>query len=153
MHRSGTSALARLLGLFGADLPNRLMEPNFANTKGYWESPDIVGIHDDMLATLGSSWDDTSEFPLDWLRSAAAESFKLRLRHAFEEAFGNSRLPLLKDPRICRFVPLWVSILDDMGIQPLFVLPVRSPLEVATSLRVREEKISASPLRARGGMP
>jgi hypothetical protein len=29
MHRSGTSTLTRLLGLFGADLPKRLMELQF----------------------------------------------------------------------------------------------------------------------------
>ena len=44
MHRSGTSAVTRLLGLFGADLPKRLMEPNFANSAGYWEPADIVAI-------------------------------------------------------------------------------------------------------------
>lgn len=153
MHRSGTSALARLLGLFGADLPARLMEPNFANEKGYWESTDIVAIHDEMLSAVGSSWDDVAEFPLEWLNSPSAESFKTRLRHAFGEAFGNSPLAVIKDPRICRFVPLWTSILESMEIEPLFVLPVRNPIEVAASLRARDERTAYGPFRARGGMP
>ena len=143
MHRSGTSAVTRLLGLFGADLPKRLMEPNFANSAGYWEPADIVAIHDDMLAAIGSTWDDVAEFPAGWIDSAAAGPFKSRLASAFEEAFGSSSLVVLKDPRICRFTPLWISILESMGIEPLFVIPVRSPLEVAASLSVREDRHSA----------
>src|SRR5215470_10961209 len=131
MHRSGTSALTGVLGLVGADLPKRLMEPNFANRTGYWEPAEIVAIHDEMLAAIGSAWDDAAEFPLGWLDTAAAQPFRARLREAFTEAFGSSSLALLKDPRICRFVPLWVSILEGMGVTPLFVIPVRSPLEVA----------------------
>ena len=143
MHRSGTSAVTRLLGLFGADLPKRLMEPNFANSAGYWEPADIVAIHDEMLAAIGSTWDDLAEFPAEWVDSAAAGPFKSRLASAFEEAFGSSSLVVLKDPRICRFAPLWISILESLGVEPLFVIPVRSPLEVAASLRVREDRHTA----------
>jgi hypothetical protein len=152
MHRSGTSALVRLLGFLGADLPKHLMESSFANSIGYSEPADIVAIHDDMLTAAGSAWDDAAEFPLDWLDTPAAQPFRARLREAFEEGFGASSLALLKDPRICRFVPLWISILESMGIEPLFVILVRSPLEVAASLRVREET-AATPLLAQDRMP
>ena len=37
MHRSGTSALAGVLGLLGARLPARQLPANFANPKGYFE--------------------------------------------------------------------------------------------------------------------
>ncbi|HEX4570417.1 MAG TPA: hypothetical protein VH184_08325, partial [Dongiaceae bacterium] len=117
---------------------------NFANSAGYWEPADIVAIHDEMLTAIGSTWDDLTEFPAGWADSVAAGPFTSRLASAFEEAFGPSSLAVLKDPRICRFTPLWISILERMEIEPLFVIPVRSPLEVAASLRVREERDTAT---------
>ena len=153
MHRSGTSVLTRLLALCGGDLPKTVMKPNYANPTGFWEPSAIVDIHNEMLAAAGSSWDDTAEFPLKWLDSAAAEKFPSRLRGGFAEAFGNSPLAVLKDPRICQFVPLWTSLLETMGIDPLVVIPIRNPLEVAASLRVRAEQDAANVLGTYGGMP
>ena len=58
MHRSGTSALARVLSLRGAELPAHLMPPNHGNASGYWEPAPIVAINDEMLEYFGSAWDD-----------------------------------------------------------------------------------------------
>jgi glycosyltransferase involved in cell wall biosynthesis len=155
MHRSGTSALTRLLSMYGASLPKDPIGPNSDNPTGYWESAEIVSIHDEMLAAVGSYWDDMAKFPMDWLDTPAAQPFKARLHNAFREVFGTSSLALLKDPRICRFVPLWISILEAMRIEPHFVIPVRAPLDVASSLRVREEVATSdnSSISAHGGMP
>ena len=79
MHRSGTSALTRVLSLCGGTLPQRIIGPNLDNPTGYWEPPEIVDIHNEMLAAAGSSWDDPAEFSLSWLDSAAAQPFISRL--------------------------------------------------------------------------
>jgi hypothetical protein len=42
MHRSGTSPVARVLGLLGLDLPNALLPPGEDNPLGYWEPQDVV---------------------------------------------------------------------------------------------------------------
>ena len=152
MHRSGTSALTRLLALCGADLPQRLMAPNFANPTGYWEPAGLVDLHDEMLAAAGSAWNDTAGFPLNWLDTAEGQAFRSRLRSAFQEAFADAPLALLKDPRICQFVPLWISILASLDIEPFFVIPVRNPLEVAASLKARDESGPATPLGKPVGM-
>ena len=153
VHRSGTSALTRLLALCGANLPQRLMEPNYGNPKGYWEPLDIVEIHDQMLAAAGSAWDDAAGFSLSWLDAPEAQTFRSRLCSTFQEAFGNAPLAVLKDPRICQFVPLWTSILQSLEIVPLFVIPVRNPLEVAASLKARDEQGPANLLGPPIGMP
>ena len=146
MHRSGTSALTRVLGLCGAALPGRILGPTPANIKGFWEPPEIVAIHDELLAALSSDWDDPSEFPLDWLNSPSAAAFKKRLRSTFSDIFGDQDLVVLKDPRICRFVPLWISILKSLAITPVFVIAVRNPLEVAASLKARDRMPEAKAL-------
>jgi hypothetical protein len=46
-------------------------------------------------------------------------------------------LPILKDPRIYRFLPFWLDVLKEMNAEPRIVIPIRSPLEVAHSLKKR----------------
>ena len=46
---------------------------------------------------------------------------------------------MVKDPRICRLVPIWIGVLQRFGAAQRFVLPVRNPLEVAASLKLRNE--------------
>jgi hypothetical protein len=45
---------------------------------------------------------------------------------------------VVKDPRICRFLPFFLSVLEDMSIAPVALFSVRNPLEVAFSLRRRD---------------
>ena len=79
MHRSGTSALTRVLNLYGAALPRRMIPPNPNNEKGYWEPKVIVRIHDELLSAAGSRWDDVLDFPAAWFASEIAQTFAIRL--------------------------------------------------------------------------
>ncbi len=67
MPRSGTSALARVLSLFGADLPKNLMPlvPG-NNPEGFWEPLDLVNLHDKMLRAAGTRWHDPGLIPALW---------------------------------------------------------------------------------------
>ena len=49
MHRSGTSAMARMLSLAGASLPERLMPPGPANPEGHWEPLDVTILNDEIF--------------------------------------------------------------------------------------------------------
>ena len=139
MHRSGTSATTGVLGILGASMPRRLMPamPG-VNESGFFEPARIVAIHDEMLDLAGSSWHDTSPLPDPWFRSPAAHGFVQRLREAFIEDYADAPLAALKDPRVCRFAPLWIEVLSGLGIEPLFVIPSRHPAEVAASLLRRD---------------
>lgn len=46
MHRSGTSALTRILNLLGTELGNDLLPPHADNPHGYWESGAAVALND-----------------------------------------------------------------------------------------------------------
>src|SRR5437016_6521332 len=74
MHRSGTSATARVVNLLGADIASDLL-PAVAgvNDRGFWESETTFGIHDQLLNRLGSSWDDPFPLAEGWLASGAAQ--------------------------------------------------------------------------------
>ena len=139
MHRSGTSALTRVLTLAGCDLPRTLVEAKPDNVAGFWESQLVVDLNDEILASVGSCWDDWRPFDRDWYESPAAGPFRDRALDVLRQEYGESRLFVLKDPRICRLLPFWTDALARLDVQPCAVLPIRSPLDVAASLETRNE--------------
>lgn len=139
MHRSGTSALTGALSLLGIDLGQSLIPAHAAiNAKGYWEHRDIVEIHERLLGALGSSWHDERPLPENWWRTEMVVPFRRELLAILHRDFSEASLWGVKDPRICRLLPLWLDILEEFRCQPLFVLIVRHPQEVAESLAKRD---------------
>lgn len=138
MHRSGTSALARVLNLTGVDLGSNLMPPApNANENGFWEHMDIFRSNEKLLQDLNSSWDDVRPYPAGWWNSDIAETYKLEIISILERDFAGSKFWGVKDPRICRFLPLWVPLLNEIDSKPLFIFIIRNPLEVVASLAKR----------------
>jgi hypothetical protein len=139
MHRSGTSATARVVNLLGADIARELM-PAIAgnNDRGFWESKAVHDIHESLLEALGSAWDDPFPLPDRWLEADASRKARHALAAAIATDFAGSRVFIVKDPRLARLLPLWLDLLDELGIEPLVVISVRNPLEVAASLQRRD---------------
>jgi len=139
MHRSGTSALAGVLCGLGAAAPKKtLMGSDPCNQKGLFEALALAQAHDEFLAAAGSCWHDWRKFDLQWVHSRAAAQHSAKIRTVLMEEFGDEPMIVLKDPRICRFVPYTLLILADLNVSPVAVLPVRNPLEVALSLQRRD---------------
>ena len=138
MHRSGTSAVARLMAGLGCDLPKTLMAGDIHNREGYWESQKIADLNDAILASAGSSWDDWEKIDTDWYDSSVVEAFRHRALDTLAVEFGDSPLFVLKDPRICRLLPFWKASLERFGASVRVVVPLREPLEVAASLEARD---------------
>lgn len=141
LHRSGTSAVTRVINMLGADVAHDLLPASPDNSRGYWESSAVVAIHDRLLQDIAAaphpSFDPTP-LPVDWLATDAARAAKRRLITVIQREFADSRYFVVKDPRIWRLLPLWAELLEDLGILPLVVIPFRNPLEVAASLAQRD---------------
>lgn len=138
MHRSGTSALAGVLARLGCDLPTAIMPANESNPKGFYESLRAYEMNDAILTSGGSSWDDWQPFNPSWFASARMDEFLERGAGVLEDEYGDSRLFVLKDPRICRLMPFWSALFAAQKITPVYVLAHRNPIEVARSLETRE---------------
>ncbi len=138
MHRSGTSALARVLNLLGADLGPSLLPANADNPAGYWEPKEIVALHDELLAALGSSWRNPRPLPEGWPARPEVAPFRARLAAILARDFAEAPLAGFKDPRLCRLVPLWRDLFAESGRAAAFVLTCRHPDEVAASLNARD---------------
>jgi O-antigen biosynthesis protein len=132
MHRSGTSALTRVLNLFGAALPKNVLGAGIGNGDGHWEPKTIVELHDVMLRELGSSWDD-------WRRLAPSRivPWHPRIAQAFHNEYGKHPLAVFKDPRVCRFAEVYLDIFAELSVEPIPVLTFRNPLAVCDSLAKR----------------
>ena len=138
MHRSGTSAITRVLNLCGLALPNSLLVPvEGENETGYWESQSVMELHDEIFDLFGYTWSSLGSIPTSWFSSGQAEIYKERLIGILNVQFEEFNIGLIKDPRICKLVPLWESVLSEMDVQSHYVICVRNPLEIAKSLNNR----------------
>lgn len=137
MHRSGTSALTQVLALAGASLPENVMGGDEHNAKGYFEPWKVAILNDGLLRASGAAWDDIFAFPYRALPRKAERSWLGRAETLFEEEFGKTRFPLLKDPRVTVLMPFWRTVLADLDVGARCVIPVRHPLAVAGSLARR----------------
>jgi hypothetical protein len=139
MHRSGTSLLTGLLSQVGVKMGRRLYAPQKGvNEKGFWEHEDIVDTHDELLLHLGSQWDDLLPLGKEWWKADVARPFADRLISLVRRDFSNTSVWALKDPRMCRLLPLWFPILASQQVSPVFICMNRNPFEVVASLQKRD---------------
>jgi len=138
MHRSGTSAITGVLEHLGVDTPSTPMGAHPTNPKGFFESQKMYQLHEKLLASAGTSWSDWQRFSPGWFDSPAAGEFQDMALEALAQEFGTSRLFVLKDPRICRLMPFWTTVLAAADIRPAVLHTHRNPLEVAASLQERD---------------
>ncbi len=139
MHRSGTSALARILNLMGVDLGIDSEAGGKDNPRGFWENPDLVTINEDILKSMHSSWQDLRSLPGQWWQSETLAPFMRRIENVIDQVFGQSSVWGLKDPRVCRLLPLWLNLLDKRNCRATFICITRHPMEVMHSLKTRNK--------------
>jgi len=135
MHRSGTSAVARILNLMGTYFTHEdaAMLPTAANPKGYWEREDVRQLNDQVISSLIMSWDNISDYDT----SSLTEEVRQQVAPTVQKIIFNleSHRPwMIKDPRLCLLLPLWQPWLE----VPVCVYVYRSPIQVAQSLQKRE---------------
>lgn len=135
MHRSGTSALARCLGLLGCHAGGAGDFPpaDDANPRGYWERRDVWAANEELLAALGGGWDEVDDLDEGRLTPEDRERFAGRAREVVARLEAH-RPWVIKDPRLCLTLPYWDPFLDD----PVFVFIHRPPIAVARSLQARD---------------
>ncbi len=138
MHRSGTSATARLLQHAGLDIGSDLLAPNLDNRLGYYEDLEFCDLN---LALLAAGIEDAPEYRPDWafadrivpsrlapLRPRAQEL--IAARHALGHAWG------FKDPRTAVLLDFY----DDLLPEARYLFVYRAPWEVLTSLMSTQQR-------------
>lgn len=138
MHRSGTSAMTRMVSLLGATLPDDLIEGRVGdNEPGFWESRWVVDENEHLLARADSWWGGWQRVSEKWL--AGRQALRDRIRDRLAAEFGGEQTVVLKDPRVSRLLPLWVPLLEEQGFRCVHVIAVREPAAVVNSIARRNE--------------
>lgn len=138
MHRSGTSMITRGLHESGLHLiggeADALLAAADDNPEGFWENKAIVSCNDDLLEAAGGAWDN----PPDLLPQAVDDPRFAEIVEPATTALAglreNDRWGF-KDPRLCLTAAFWLDLQPDLR----FVICVRNPLEVALSLKRRNQ--------------
>lgn len=138
MHRSGTSLLGGLLEQLGCKGAKSKLAPSQWNPKGYFESPSVMNVNDAILDALGSRWDDWSPLDPGWQESPRFNEFRARIGEVMDAEYGDASLVYVKDPRICRLLPIWREALETAGYAPVCIHTHRTPSDVSRSLQVRD---------------
>jgi hypothetical protein len=135
MHRSGTSAVTRILNLMGASLGEDFQElnKNEANPKGYWERLDLAAFDQELLEACGNDWYYLAGLE-NRLTHLPDRTWQLRAREVLDK-LDQQRPWVAKDPRLSVLLPFWKPLLE----QPVAVVAYRDPLEVAESLARRDQ--------------
>ena len=138
MHRSGTSALARVLDLCGADIGTRVLGVSAGNETGHWEDAFAVEEHERLLAAFGSRWDDPFALPAGWQETEVGRNASRSISSYVHGDRSQHHLWAVKDPRLCLFSEVWIEAARKEGQEISAVLLLRHPMEVARSLMVRD---------------
>ncbi|NQV07038.1 hypothetical protein HQ535_10835 [bacterium] len=135
MHRTGSSAITRVINILGADIGpvGDLMAAKPDNPTGFWENQPIVQLNDDLISQLGGRWDDPPVVSSDdWperVRFRSARSRAERILQAFD-----ADVAVVKDPRLSLVLPFWRSL----AVVRRTVVCTRSPIAVSNSLFRRD---------------
>jgi glycosyltransferase involved in cell wall biosynthesis len=138
MHRSGTSAVTRVLSLLGASLPKNILGAGPGNETGHWEPTRLVQYHEQLLAELGSAWHDWSPLDFAGLTPGRRQHIKHDIAAIIQDEYLDADLIVVKDPRICRFAEFFAETLDDRQIETTAIIALRNPLDVINSLMARK---------------
>ena len=156
MHRSGTSLIARTLGMLGIFMGWKL--------QGDEESAFIIELNDWLLSQLGARWDHVGmavalqQDPV--FRRLAVRYLRMRLRSLQARAFlgprhfmrvGLGEIPCAwgwKDPRTTLTLPTWLELFP--GLKVIHV--ARHGMDVAMSLNKRSQSLVAKRDAGLGGV-
>ena len=139
VHRSGTSALAGALAVLGFHPGSTLLPAvQGVNNNGFFEDQRVVDLNDRALQLLGRHWRWPTPLPNGWMEQPELAEIRGEIREILSEQVSHGTW-LLKDPRLCQLLPLWLEELRGIGVTPSILMTHRDMREVRQSLHVRDQ--------------
>ena len=138
LHRTGAASLAGASTRSDSGKPDSLAPEDAGDDLGYYETVALRQINDDILSSAGAMWDDWRALNNSWFSTEIAKQFEEKALATLAEELRSARMIVIDDPRIGRLLPFWSKVLNRAGYAVRVILPVRSPLDVARSLRLQD---------------
>jgi len=135
MHRSGTSAVSRVINLLGVSLGDErdLVAPMRDNPRGFWESLPLIRFAEGFLLERGGSWLDPPVLADGWQDDDDVAAARSRASAVLEPLLASGDVVGWKDPRSSLLLPFWRTVTE----VDRTVLVIRDPRDVAGSLAKR----------------
>jgi hypothetical protein len=138
MHRSGTSAVAGAAICLGLAPPRTPMAPTPDNPTGFHEPLSLTALNELFLKALGCTWHDCLSFDPDTIDDAARATALEGCTAILRKEFGDEPAFVVKDPRLCLTLPIWLPAFRALGAAMSVLLVVRHPDEVVKSVFWRD---------------
>lgn len=132
--RSGTSLFTGIMNRLGFHVPQPEVSADTTNPRGFAEPKWVVDFHDTLLGRAGvqvadarpSAWAETARVAMD-------DQVRRKLREWLATEFAEDDNLIVKDPRLCWFLPLWRQCAEDVGASPKYATVLRHPAAVIDS--------------------
>jgi len=135
MHRSGTSAMARLVNELGVNVGTNLLPATESNVHGHFEEAAFIRFHDALIARCFPKRAPFCEWlPLTNTEVVYTDADRIEAR-AIWNAHCTSGSNAWKDPRTSLFVDLWLEVLAHAKV----IVCLRHPYQVHLSFLRRGE--------------
>jgi len=92
------------------------------------------GIDRLLFQELNSSPTLIRGLPDRWMKSPAAVKTKERIKKLMSRFFQNGGVGMITSSSLCRTVPVWVDVCQEMHVEPRFVVMTRHPWETERSM-------------------
>lgn len=116
MHRSNTSALAKIFHDAGYEMGNELMEASWANPKGYFEDKDIIALEERLIAKITKNkfkfWYIDKDVELDY--SCLDKQDYEDGRQLIQNKCRDGQLFIWKSPRTTLLLEYWKTIFPEL---------------------------------------
>lgn len=140
MHRSGTSAITGALNCLGFSIGKFIMggiDEN--NEKGFFENIRLYRFNKNIFKEQALTWDTSNYIDFDQMKNSQSRTYRLELKKIIRREFKEDPSNLvIKDPRICLLLPLYLRALKELGIEVRILFQIREPSQIATSLKKRD---------------
>ncbi len=131
--RTGSSMLTRILIALGMSGSSNHVSAVEHNPEGVFEDNDIVNIHKNILSTIGVH--AYGVVPDDFLCIDGVAQFIPKIKKIIKEKTINPEYIWgFKDPRSASLLPLWSRVFNPLKIAPKYVVTLRNPAAVVTSM-------------------
>ncbi len=141
MHRSGTSALAKVFVDLGYDPGSKLIPADERNPTGYWEDRDIFNLNNEILSLLNLSWqqaENSNQRRVHLFTDELLQLFGDSAKKLLQQKLDHSSKVLIKDPRFTILFPFWSKVFEEIKDTQIEIIHiVRHPMAVAQSLEKR----------------
>lgn len=138
MHRSGTSSVAGTAVRLGLAPPRTLLPPAPDNPRGFYESLLVTSLNDLIFRAAGCDWSECLDFDPARFDEKGQAAVGEMISGLLREEFVFPGFNVIKDPRLCLTLPLWIPALRETRAALSALLVLRDPLAVARSLARRD---------------